>query len=65
MSCVGRRVLELARESDCSVYDCEFVALAMQLGTKLVTMDRELLKAFAEHAVFLVSRRQTGAGCAH
>jgi len=33
VSCVGRRVLELARESDCSVYDCEFVALAMPLGT--------------------------------
>lgn len=28
-------VLELARDSDCSAYDCEFVALAATLGTKL------------------------------
>jgi hypothetical protein len=28
-------VLELVRDSDCSAYDCEFVALAVQLETKL------------------------------
>lgn len=39
-------VLELVRDSDCSAYDCEFVALAMKLGTKLVTMDGKLLRAF-------------------
>lgn len=39
-------VLELVRDSDCSAYDCEFVALATKLGTKLVTMDSKLLKAF-------------------
>lgn len=42
----ARAVLELVRDSDCSAYDCEFVALAMQLGVPLVTMDRKLLKAF-------------------
>ncbi len=47
----SRRVLELVRESDCSAYDCEFVALAMTLGVKLVTMDRKVLKAFPGHAM--------------
>lgn len=47
------RVLELVRGSDCSAYDCEFVALAMSLGVKLVTMDRKLLRAFPEHVVAL------------
>ncbi len=48
-------VLELARESDCSAYDCEFVALARTLGTKLVTMDAKLLRAFPGIAVALVA----------
>lgn len=47
----SRQVLELVRDSDCSAYDCEFVALAMTLGVKLVTMDAKLLKAFPKHAV--------------
>ena len=48
-------VLELVRDSDCSAYDCEFVALAMQLKTKLVTMDGKLLKAFPRQAVALAA----------
>lgn len=47
------RVLELVRDSDCSAYDCEFIALAQTLGTKLVTMDAKLLKAFPNVAVRL------------
>jgi predicted nucleic acid-binding protein len=47
----SRQVLELVRDSDCSAYDCEFVALAMTLGVKLVTMDSKLLKAFPKYAV--------------
>jgi len=46
-------VLELARDSDCSAYDCEFVALAMKLDTKLVTMDKKLLRAFPKRAIAL------------
>lgn len=46
-------VLELVRDSDCSAYDCEFVALARQLNTPLVTMDAKLLRAFPQHAVAL------------
>jgi len=46
-------VLELVRDSDCSAYDCEFVALAMKLGTKLVTMDKKLLRTFPKRAISL------------
>lgn len=49
----SQSVLELVRDSDCSAYDCEFVALAERLGTKLVTMDKKLLKAFPDRAVAL------------
>ena len=47
----SRRVLELVRDSDCSAYDCEFIALGIQLGVKIVTMDRKVLKAFPQYAV--------------
>jgi predicted nucleic acid-binding protein len=49
----SRAVLELVRDSDCSAYDCEFVALAKKLQIKLVTMDTKLLKAFPTYAVSL------------
>ena len=51
----SRSVLELARVSECSAYDCEFVALAMQLGTKLVTMDGKVLRSFPGIAVALTA----------
>lgn len=51
----SRLVLELVRDSDCSAYDCEFVALAMTLGVKLVTMDAKLRKAFPKYAVALAA----------
>ena len=47
----SRRVLELVRDSDCTAYDCEFVDIALQLGIKLVTMDRKLLRAFPKYTV--------------
>ena len=46
-------VLELVRDSNCSAYDCEFIALAMKLDTKLVTMDKNLLQAFPRRAIAL------------
>lgn len=49
----SQQVLDLVRDSDCSAYDCEFAALAMQLGVKLVTMDRKLLRAFPKLALQL------------
>ena len=47
------KVFELVRDSDCSAYDCEFIALAQTLETKLVTMDAKLLKAFPHVAMRL------------
>ena len=49
----SRLVLEIVRDSDCSAYDCEFVAFAKSLGIKLVTEDKKLLKAFPAHALAL------------
>lgn len=49
----SRRVLELVRDSDCSASDCEFVALAARLGTKVVSMDAKLLKAFPQFTTAL------------
>ena len=46
-------VLELVRDSDCSAYNCEFIALAMKLDTKLITMDKKLLRAFPKRAIAL------------
>lgn len=39
-------VLRLSRDSGCSAYDCEYVALADFLDVALVTADAKLLKAF-------------------
>ena len=52
----SRRVLERVQGSDCSAYDCEFVALAQALGTHLVTMDGKLLKEFPSIAEPLSAR---------
>lgn len=46
----SRAVLALVQSSRCSAYDCEFVALAMKLGTKLITMDGKLLSEFPDIA---------------
>ena len=46
-------VLELVRDSDCSAYDCEFIALAMKLDTTLITMDKKLLRAFPKRTIAL------------
>ncbi len=49
----SRTVLELVRDSDCSGYDCEFVALAIKLDTRLVTKDKKLLRAFPKLTIAL------------
>jgi predicted nucleic acid-binding protein len=49
----SRAVLELVSKSDCSAYDCEFIALAERLDTKLITMDKKLLRAFPKRAFAL------------
>lgn len=48
-------VLELVRGSDCSANDCEFVVLAKKLGTRLVTMDGRVLRAFPGVALVLTA----------
>ena len=45
------RVLQLAHESGCSAYDCEFVVLAETLRVLLVTSDAKVLKAFSRLAL--------------
>ena len=49
-------VLKLVRDSDCSAYDCEFIALAIKLDSTLVTVDKKLLKAHPTRAVALTAR---------
>lgn len=43
-------VLRLAEKSGCSAYDCEFVALAEALETRLVTVDKRLALKFPKIA---------------
>ena len=47
------QVLNLVEKSLCSAYDCEFVALAEDLGVPLVTTDKKILSAFPLTAVSL------------
>ena len=49
----SRKVLELVRDSNCSAYDCEFVALAQSLNTHIVTADKKILQAFPDTAISL------------
>ena len=39
-------VLSLVNQSNCSAYDCEYVSLAMNLATKLFTMDKKVISEF-------------------
>lgn len=59
---VSSRVLNLAARSSCSAYDCEFVALAQDLGVPLVTIDKQVFEQFPGIAVsldkYLASRRK-------
>lgn len=52
-------VMALAAGSNSSAYDCEFVALAQQLGVPLVSADRQLVRAFPD---VVVSLRRFAAG---
>lgn len=44
-------VMRLVADSDCSAYDCEFIALANHLSVPLVTSDSQLLRNFPDHAL--------------
>ncbi len=45
------QVLALVDESNCSAYDCEFIALAHHFNTKLITQDKKVLKEFPSTAI--------------
>ncbi len=45
------QVLALINESNCSSYDCEFIALAHHLNTLLITQDKKILKDFPSTAI--------------
>lgn len=45
------QVLALVKDSNCSAYDCEFISLAKQLDTKLITQDKKLLREFPSIAL--------------
>lgn len=47
------QTLKLADTSGCTAYDCEFVALAQNLGVPLITTDKKLLRAFPSTALSL------------
>jgi len=47
------QVMKLVSSSNCSAYDCEFVALAQYLGCALVTADKKIIREFPNTAVSL------------
>ena len=47
------QVLQLAHDSGCSAYDCEYLALAHHLKLPIFTASKALLQAFPEVAVAL------------
>ncbi len=59
---VTDQVLQLAAHSGCTAYDCEFVALAQDLGVALVTSDRRVLGAFPDTAAALELFAGRGSG---
>lgn len=48
-------VLRLSKQSGCSSYDCEFVALAKDQNVLLYTSDKEVLRSFPDIAISLKS----------
>jgi predicted nucleic acid-binding protein len=46
----SHHVMQLVNSSNCSAYDCEFVALAQYLDIPLITADKKILREFPEIA---------------
>ena len=44
------RIMQLVEQSNCSAYDCEYVALAEDLQVQLVTSDKAILREFPARA---------------
>lgn len=47
----SRVLMRLSRQSSCSAYDLEFVGLALEMGVRLVTMDKQILREYTDVAV--------------
>lgn len=45
------QVLQLVQNSNCSSYDCEFVALAEDLDIQLVSFDKKICREFPKIAL--------------
>jgi predicted nucleic acid-binding protein len=43
-------IMQLVERSQCSAYDCEFVALAQYLDIPLITADKKIIRDFPEIA---------------
>ncbi len=41
-------IMQLVQSSQCSAYDCEFIALAQYLDVPLITTDKKILREFPE-----------------
>ena len=53
-------VMEKVVASTCSAYDCEYVSLAQDLETTLVTSDKQVLREFPELSISLRAFAETG-----
>ena len=51
----SERVMQKVMGSNCSAYDCEYVALAEDLNAPLVTTDKQILSSFPSLATSLKS----------
>lgn len=49
----SEKIFDLVSKSDCTAYDCEFIALAQQLDIALVTADKQLRKQFPNSTMSL------------
>lgn len=43
------QILEISKNSTCSSYDCEFVSLAKETGTRLITTDKKIINQFPDY----------------
>jgi len=51
----SRKIIKLIDSSECSAYDCEFVALAQNLDVPLITSDKQIINDFPETAISIES----------
>ena len=49
------QVLALVNKSNCSAYDCEFIALAKHQNIPLITQDKKILREFPGVALSIVN----------